>query len=290
MEPIVNHDLIASTANVSTDSMIRLLVLDIDGTIAGKSNQIGEPVKQAVQTARSRGIKIAIATGRMYRSALRFHRDIQSTLPLLVYQGALIRDPQTEKCHRHWPVPTEKAQALLDYFEEPDRKRHLSVHFYIEDQLYVREMTPATQAYSERCQVEPIVVKDLRSVLSKAPTKILALANTTHLVEEMQRDLRQQYQPAELYLTRSVSTYFEATHPQASKGEAVRYLAEDLLQLEAANVMAIGDNFNDLEMLEYVGLSVAMSNAPEAIKTMANWVAPDVEDHGVAVAIEKFLL
>lgn len=290
MGQIIDRDPISSSASTTANSKIRLLVLDIDGTIVGESNQVGESVKQAVQAARSRGIQVAIATGRMYCSALRFHRDIQATLPLLVYQGALIQDPETQQCHRHWPVPAETAQALLDYFEQPERKEALSVHVYIEDRLYVREMTPATQAYSERCQVEPVMVKDLRSVLAKAPTKVLALANSPNLVQSMQRDLRRLYAPTELYLTRSVSTYFEATHPQASKGAAVRYLAEEMLQLEASNVMAIGDNFNDLEMLKYAGLSVAMGNAPDEIKTIANWVAPDVEHQGAAVAIEKFLL
>ena len=71
---------------------IKLLVLDIDGTIAGLSNEIREPVKQAILAAQSRGVKVAVATGRMYRSALRFHSDIGSTLPLICYQGAWIQD------------------------------------------------------------------------------------------------------------------------------------------------------------------------------------------------------
>ncbi|MCZ0899977.1 HAD family hydrolase, partial [Microcoleus sp. HI-ES] len=70
---------------------IQLLVVDIDGTIAGLSNDIREPVKQAILAAESRGVKVAVATGRMYRSALRFHRDIGSTLPLICYQGAWIQ-------------------------------------------------------------------------------------------------------------------------------------------------------------------------------------------------------
>jgi hydroxymethylpyrimidine pyrophosphatase-like HAD family hydrolase len=75
-----------------------------------------------------------------------------------------------------------------------------------------------------------------------------------------------------------------------NKGVAVRYLAEEMLGLQPMNVMTIGDNFNDLEMIEYAGIGVAMGNAPEAIQAIAQWVAPSVEADGAAVAIEKFLL
>jgi hypothetical protein len=102
--------------------------------------------------------------------------------------------------------------------------------------------------------------------------------------------LRKQYTPAELYLTKSVATFFEATNPLVNKGIAVRYLAEEILGLKPANVMAIGDNFNDLEMLLYAGTSVAMGNAPEPVKAIAQWVAPDVEVDGAATAIERFVL
>jgi hydroxymethylpyrimidine pyrophosphatase-like HAD family hydrolase len=70
----------------------------------------------------------------------------------------------------------------------------------------------------------------------------------------------------------------------------VRYLAEELLGLQPNNVMTIGDNFNDLEMLEYAGIGVAMGNAPSQVQAIANWIAPSVEQDGAAVAIEKLLL
>lgn len=120
---------------------IQLLVLDIDGTIAGESNTITEPVKQAILRVQAKGIQVAIATGRMYCSALRFHRQVGSTLPILAYQGAWIQDPATETIHRHLSVSRARAEQLLDYFESDMLRSQLSVHFYINDQLYVREMT-----------------------------------------------------------------------------------------------------------------------------------------------------
>ncbi|MEG4419132.1 Cof-type HAD-IIB family hydrolase [Microcoleus sp. LAD1_D5] len=269
---------------------IQLLVVDIDGTIAGLSNDIREPVKQAILAAESRGVKVAVATGRMYRSALRFHRDIGSTLPLICYQGAWIQDHATQKRLRHLPLSKQTALQLLDYFEEPHLRPLLSIHFYIDDQLYVPEITAATRIYAERSGIEPMVIKDLRRDLPGEPTKVLALCENPGVLDGLLSSMRQRYTPAELYLTRSVATFFEATHPLANKGDAVQYLAEELLGLQAANVMAIGDNFNDVEMIAYAGVGVAMGNAPDGVKAAADWVAPDVEEDGVAAAIEQFVL
>ncbi len=279
-----------STDNQATAKDIKLLVLDIDGTIAGESNTISTGVKQAVIAVQARGIQVAIATGRMYCSALRFHQEIGSTLPLMAYQGAWIQDPITQQIHRHWAVSREIAHQLIDYFEQPELRSLLSIHFYINDQLYVRELTRETQIYAERSGVTPIPVGDLRQALTNEPTKILALCDDTDVINQLLGNLRRQYTPAELYLTTSVATFFEATNASVNKGTAVRYLAEDLLGLQIANVMAIGDNFNDVEMLEYVGLGVAMGNAPAEVQAIAQWVAPSVEEDGAAVAIEKFLL
>ncbi|MDX2216119.1 MAG: Cof-type HAD-IIB family hydrolase [Oculatellaceae cyanobacterium bins.114] len=286
-----------TAVNLSSDSNskpqatdIQLLVVDIDGTIAGESNDIRPAVLNAIQAVQAKGIPVAIATGRMYRSALRFYQAIGSKLPLLSYQGALIKDPATNHLHRHWAISQPYALQLIDHFEQPELRLELSIHLYINDQLYVREITPETELYAERSQVEAIAVGDLRQALDVEPTKILALSHNTDLVDHLLTSLRQRYTPAELYFTKSVATFFEATNPLVNKGTAVRYLAEEILGLQAHNVMTIGDNFNDVEMLEYAGIGVAMGNAPTDVQAIAQWVAPSVEADGVAAAIEEFLL
>lgn len=269
---------------------IRLVVVDIDGTISGESNEISTVVKQVIQEVQAKGIPVAIATGRMYCSALRFHQTIRSSLPLITYQGALIREPETDYIHRHWTLSQGTALQLLDYFERVEFWQELSVHCYINDQLYVREITPETELYMARSAVSAVAVGDLREVLQNAPTKILALSDNTDHIDHLLTTLKAQYTPAELYLTKSVATFFEATNPLVNKATAVKYLAEDLLGLQPKNVMTVGDNFNDLEMLEYAGIGVAMGNAPESVKAVADWIAPDVEADGAAVAISELLL
>jgi Cof subfamily protein (haloacid dehalogenase superfamily) len=282
---------LTKTDNYSMETQdIKLLVLDIDGTISGESNTVSAPVREAIAAVQAQGIQVAIATGRMYRSAVRFHQEINSMLPLAAYQGAWIQDPATQKIHRHWPVTKDIAHQLLDYLEQPELRSLLSVHFYINDQLYVRDLSKDTEIYAQRSGITPIPVGDLRQVLTNEPTKVLALCDDAQIISQLLGNLRRQYTPAELYLTTSVATFFEATNPLVNKGTAVRYIAEELLGIESRNVMAIGDNFNDLEMLQYAGIGVAMGNAPAGVKEVAQWVAPDVEEDGVVQAIEKFLL
>jgi hypothetical protein len=291
MQKLSKVNQVASLGVNDLDSIdIQLLVLDIDGTIAGKSNDVREPVKQAIRAVQAKGIQVAIATGRMYRSALRFHQDVGSTLPILAYQGAWIQDPATQQIHQHLPVSRTTAEQLLDYFESDALRSLLSVHFYINDQLYVRQVTPETTIYAQRADIQPIPVGDLRKTLTTEPTKVLALSDDTEIIDQLIGSLRTKYTPAELYLTKSVATFFEATHPAANKGTAVRYLAEELLGLKAENVMAIGDNFNDVEMIEYAGLGVAMGDAPADVQAIAQWVAPSVEEDGAAAAIEALIL
>jgi Cof subfamily protein (haloacid dehalogenase superfamily) len=273
---------------------IRLLVLDIDGTLAGHSNQITERVLDRVRAVQARGIGVAIATGRMYRSALRFYEVVQSTLPLMAYQGAFIKDPRTQKLLRHSPLPRHRALEILTHLAPLEAQDALSIHLYIDDTLHVRAIIDDTVAYAARSGVEPVAVGDLRQLMNRhstlETTKLLALSSDTALIADLLSKLGQQYAPEEVYLTRSVDTFFEATHPHANKGAAVRYLAEDLLDLKPDQVMTVGDNFNDLEMIQYAGIGVAMGDAPQPVKDAADWVAPSVEADGVADAIEQFLL
>jgi Cof subfamily protein (haloacid dehalogenase superfamily) len=278
-------------ASMPRNPPIRLLVLDLDGTTVGASNQIQPAVKQAIQAAQAQGVQVAIATGRMFRSALKFHQELALSLPLMAYQGAWIQDPATAEIHRHLTLTQAAAQALLDYFEQPDLRDQLSVHFYINDQLYVRQLNAESTEYAARSGIPATAVGDLRQLLGEAnpaPTKVLAIGDPA-LIDHLLADLRQRYPASELYFTKSVPTFFEATHPQVNKGTAVQYLAEQVLRLHPEQVMTIGDNFNDLEMIQYAGVGVAMGNAPDAVKAAANWVAPTVEAQGVAVAIGQFI-
>ncbi|GAB4218238.1 MAG: Cof-type HAD-IIB family hydrolase [Synechococcales cyanobacterium] len=263
---------------------IRLVVVDIDGTIAGDNNQVNPAVKAALNAAQAQGVKVAIATGRMHRSAVRFHRDIQADMPLCSYQGALIRDPETHRTYQHRLLPRPLTHDLLRAYQDYP----LVVHVYIDDELYVQTANPLSEAYAQRSQVPLHILGD--QPLPADATKVLAMSENTDLIDQLYLDFRDRYPNEELYLTKSHPTFLEATHPQVNKGLAVQFLAEELLGIPAQQVMAIGDSDNDLEMLTYAGLGVAMGNAKDWVKSHADWIAPDVEADGVAAAITKFIL
>jgi Cof subfamily protein (haloacid dehalogenase superfamily) len=269
---------------------IKLLVLDIDGTIAGKSNQVNSKVIRAIQAVKNRGIKVTIATGRMYRSALRFYEAIQGDLPLIAYNGAWIQCPSSKQLHSHLPLNCEVGIQLLDYIQTWKYGKKLEIHCYFNDQLYVERITEKTKIYSQRSGIKPNLINDLRTVIKQNSTKILTICYQPKIMAQLKEELAQYFDFQHLYVTQSSEIYLEATNPLVNKGAAVGYLTEKILGLKPENVMAIGDNFNDLEMLKYAGLSVAMDDAPAEVKNIAQWVAPSVEDDGVAIALEKFLL
>ncbi len=269
---------------------IKLLVLDIDGTIAGASNQISSKVRNTIKKVQNQGVAVTLATGRMYHSALPFHQRIASDLPLIAYNGAWTKDPQDGEILREYSLPTAIALEILDYFETGDLRERLEIHTYHQDQLYVRKITAETQRYIARSGVMPHAVGDLRPIIKKSTIKLLAISPEMGLIQQLIEDLRLRYSTDAVHLTQSTDIYFEITHAQANKGQAVQQLAEEHLGLEAEQVMVIGDNFNDVEMLRYAGLGVAMGNAPELVQSVADWVTDDVEEDGVAIALEKFVL
>jgi len=272
-----------------TTADIRLLVLDIDGTIVDESNRIRDSVAQAIYSAQHRGVAVALATGRRYESSLHAYDSIRSTLPLICYEGALIRVPNTGFVHRHWPLEPRVAAEMLDYTERLRLNGRLSVHFYIQDNLYISNMNDASIKYFEGSKVEPIVVRDLRHLLNRATTKVMALSDDVEVIAQLSSQLKNSYCRAQVSQYKSV-TCLEAFHPAVNKRLAVSYLAEEIMALRPENVMAIGDDFTDIEMIQYAGIGVAMGNAPVAVKAFADWVTTTIEKDGVARAIERWIL
>ena len=267
---------------------IGLLVLDIDGTIAGESNHVSPAVIEAVAAVQAKGVKVAIATGRMYQSSVRFHQAIRSDMPLAAYQGAWIEDPRDGTHHHHHHLPSDMAQLLVEQLSEMPLD---AIHVYIDDDLYIQKFNPMSEWYANRSQVKLHYLEnaDFDQLLTP-PTKVLGMASDPALIDQVLATMRDRFSPDELYLTKSIPTFFEAAHPGVNKGVAVKYMAEKLLGLTAAEVMVCGDSHNDLEMFVYAGTAIAMGNGPEDVQAQGDWVAPSVDDDGVAVAIKKFIL
>lgn len=266
---------------------IRLVVLDIDGTLVDESNRIRDSALHAIHSVQGRGIAVVLATGRMYRTSLPVCESINATLPLICYEGALIRQPHTELVHRHWPLETHHTARLLDQVGLCSGKR-LSVHFYIEDNLYVSNLCDASLKYLAGSTLEPIVVRDLRLLMDMAITKVIVLSDDAQTIGWLGPQLENSSGRSRIKEYNSVH-FVEIFHRDVNKRLAVSHLAEQLLRLRPENVMAIGDDGSDIEMLQYAGIGVAMGNAATTVKAAADWVTETVENDGVAMALEKWI-
>ncbi|WP_017293888.1 Cof-type HAD-IIB family hydrolase [Geminocystis herdmanii] len=269
---------------------IKVLILDIDGTISGKSNHVNDRVKKAINQVKNRGIKVGLATGRMYSSALRFHEEIEANLPIIGYNGAWIQNPETSEILLHKPVNHNIAKEIISYFKDKQIEHDIEIHLYFDDKLYVEKITKNTEYYVDRSGTPANLVENFNSLLQENPTKILASSLDSDLITQMLTELKNIYHEEEVFLTQSNPIYLEVTDTGVNKGMAVQYLTEKILGYSRAEIMTIGDNFNDLTMLKYAGFSVAMGDAPQEVKDITSTVTQDVENDGVAHVIDRLLI
>ncbi|MBM7868245.1 Cof-type HAD-IIB family hydrolase [Heliobacterium gestii] len=268
----------------STEPTIQLVAIDVDDTLLTPELHVSLPVQQAIAQARRQGVAVTLSTGRMFRAAHPFARLLDLDLPLIVYQGAMIKDGATGEILLHRPVDQELALEVLDFL----RGEGLHVNLYMDDHLHVERIGPEVLDYMDMARVPATLVRDQRRLLEQAcPTKILAIGDPERmaaLVEPCRRRWGDR-----LYVTRSKPYYLEFMNRQSGKGTALAFLAERL-GISRESVVAIGDSYNDLDMLAYAGVGVAMGNAPDEVKAHADWVAPSNDADGVAAALRRWVL
>ena len=258
----------------------KLVAADLDDTLLTSSLEISARTVKAIEGIRAAGVHFTLATGRMYRSALPYARQLQITEPLITYQGALVKDARSGEVIFYQPVPLNLAKTVLQKGYE------LGVHMnvYVNDALYVDSITEKGIGYANLAGVELNPVGNLVEFLKEDPVKILFIADP-ELLEQIQPDLEKQHS-GELYITRSKPNYLEFMHPRANKGEALAAVAA-AMGVSREDVVAFGDSFNDLTMIHFAGLGVAMGNAWPEVKMQADCVTAGHDDDGVARVLEK---
>jgi Cof subfamily protein (haloacid dehalogenase superfamily) len=265
--------------------MIRLLALDLDGTLMDDSMVIkSDRVRRAIAAAQARGVIVTLATGRMFDFLLPFAHDLDITAPLICYQGGLIQAPDAEA-----PIyRATMAPALIRQVLALKARRRWHFVLYAGDDVFLDERRHPDQFYRDMLGERLVWVDDLASVLEQhEPIKFLVFVEP-HEAEGVLAELRRQF-ANQMGLTRSHAKIVEGNPSGVSKGDALRRLSEHL-GVQRAEVMAIGDQDNDLPMITWAGFGVAMGNGSPAVKAAADWIAPAVTEDGAAVAIERFTL
>lgn len=260
--------------------------MDLDDTLLDKNLQISEENRQALALARRAGVAVTLATGRMYRSALPFAQELEIDAPLITYQGALVKHPVTQEVLLHRPVPLQYALDIIA------RVNTLGYHInvYLDDRLYVERHTEEMLLYQSISRVNAEAVGPLIPFLKQAgeePTKVLVIAREEQL-DELAGELRSLY-GEKLHITKSKPYFLEFSHPGATKGHALASVAA-YCGLEPGEVIAVGDSYNDLEMIDWAGLGVVVANARPEIQARADYVTASNEENGVARVVEKFIL
>jgi len=263
---------------------IRLVALDLDDTLLDSHLAISRECQQAIEEVNQKGVKVTLATGRMFKSALPYAQQLNMNVPLITYQGAWVKNSFSGETIYYKPVPPEYGLLFLE------RVRSLPCHYqtYLGDELYFDRLTPQGLAYAEMAGVEPVIVDRLETVVEQGPLKILVIEEDTDRLDCWERELRAEFGHC-LYITRSKPHYLEAMHPEATKAHALAALAA-YCGISREEVMAVGDSYNDLDMIRWAGLGVAVANAREPVRKAADYVTCSNDEHGVAEALRKFVL
>ncbi len=268
--------------------MIRLLALDLDGTLMDDQMIIKSVrVQRAITAARQRGAIVTLATGRMFDLTVPFAQELGIVAPLICYQGGLIQAPDSDVPLYRATMDPALMREVLGWREGRDWQFVL----YAGSDVYLDERRYPESLYRDMLGDRLIWVEDLSSAITSEerhrPIKFIVFVEP-HEADRAQGELQQRFGDR-LELARSHASIVEGNPSGVSKGDALRRLA-DHLDVPQAQVMAIGDQDNDISMIRWAALGVAMGNGSRAAKATADWIAPPVAGDGAAVAIERFVL
>ena len=246
----------------------RLAAIDLDDTLLGPDKKISAANAAAVQTLREHGLRITLASGRRHENMLRFHRQLDLNGPIVSCNGALVKDAETgETLHEH-RVPADLAAEVV---ADGTRRGMTQNYYHTNGGLYVREKTPWSDLYQQRTGSELNFVGDLTQLLGDSPLKIIWVADAEE-VARLFPEMEARY-AGRLYVTVTDAEYLEFMALGVSKAVGVAAVAARY-NIEASQVLAFGDGNNDVPLLQWAGLGVAMHNARASAKSAARLVSP----------------
>lgn len=264
----------------------RLLALDVDGTLIGRDLVVPPRTLAAVQAFQERGGLVTLATGRNVRTTTTFAEQLGITGPLICYQGALIKDQQSGKILFHDPVPSELAAEAVRQL----RDAGVYVQAYIDDELYVPYEGEELALYQSFTDTPHIfhVVEDLEATVRQHPPTKLLFIEHQDLVGPRLAGLQTHFVDR-LHIVRSHAQFGELNAPGCTKGRALSQLAA-MLDIPQHEVAAAGDHYNDVEMVAWAGLGMAVRSGPPELLAGADVLIDGPEQAGLGVAIQRYLL
>jgi Cof subfamily protein (haloacid dehalogenase superfamily) len=274
---------------------IKLLALDIDGTLLNPIGQLTPVTRRAIEEVRSRGILIVLVTGRRFGSARPVVIDLGLDLPLISHNGALTKHVSTLETILYHPLDLETARDVIAFGRDCgvdliccDDPEGLGV-MVLEN---ISDENGSLHRYLAKYQDSMVRVSDLLEYLDHDPIQIMFSGRCDPMdqfADKLARALDGRIQLFKTRYRKGDLTILDALTPSASKGASVEEIALRY-GIAREEIMAIGDNHNDITMLERAGIPVVMENAEDELKKMGYHVTSSNAEDGVAVAIERFIL
>jgi len=263
---------------------IRLLAIDLDGTLVNERLEMDPRDVAAVRAATAAGVVVVLATGRMFTSSLRYAEPLGLTGPIINYQGAVVREIASGEVWFRCELTVPMQQRVLALAEPKD----WHVNAYVDERVYTARARPEADLYARIAMVPYEVVGALSKWVRQDSTKMVLVdldpADVPARIAELTA-----WMGDVARVTRSLDWFVEVINPAVSKASALAMVA-NRLGVAQAEVCAIGDNTNDEEMVTWAGFGVAMGNAPTALKSVAKYVTGSIEEAGVAQVIERFVI
>ena len=278
---------------------IRLLALDIDGTLVGHDFQLSERTIAAIQGAVRLGVRVSLATGRTPSSAVTYANRLGLVEPIIGHQGGLVRamparrepwDPERQRfTGRVGRVLHQQglAAAVVREVLVWCREHGLDPHLNDRERFIVWDQDPRFEDYSAFLGRAAVVVPDLEAAVDHPMSKVISSADPPLPMELY--PIAKAHFAGRADATLSHPRFLEFVAPGVSKGRAVAWLA-NRAAIPMSQVMTIGDAFNDIEMIADAGHGTAMATAPAEVRMAARYIAPPVDEDGVAQLIEQLIL
>lgn len=259
---------------------IKLVATDIDGTIVKWDTSVSDGVKNCIKKLQQNGVKVVLVTGRMHCATKHLRDELNLNSPVVSYQGGLIKDNNGKTLYQE-NLDSTYAKEIIKWA----RKNNIHLNLYIDDKLYVEKDDDCVKKYTDGkfvsytvCSFDDLKIENVN--------KILAIDyGNAERVTSWVNELQAKY--PDLYIVKSTPFFCEIGSAMAKKSLGVEFLAKHW-GLNKEEILTIGDQNNDIELLKAGGVKVAMGNATPELKECATFITDTVENDGFVQAIEKF--
>lgn len=269
--------------------MSKLLCVDLDGTLLDDDKNVSSGDKAAILEALENGHKFAIVTGRPLASALKVAKESGLMIEgsyIATFNGGQVYDCSKGEIISEVRMPIEYAEYVFKKAKEAG----LHVHTYKDEYVVCDRESDELKFYLKNTKLESIIDDNPLGVLDKNPIKLIVMSLNGREVLEPFRDSLKEWCEGKLSSIFSNPCLLEYSSPDIGKGNAIRQLSK-LLSVDICDVIACGDEENDISMIEAAGVGVAMKNATDPVKAVADYITEKTNnEQGIKEVIDRFIL